>query len=77
MGSEELVQTIRRLAGRDSRRDAGLGVNTSPGCAFGAVVEQRLLNLERSLSEIKARLNGLIFVVVGAVVVEMVMRFIR
>jgi len=49
----------------------------SPGCAFGAVIEQRLTDMERNLADLKARLNGLIFLVVGAVLVEVVLRLMR
>ena len=69
-GAHELVAAIRRLAAR-WRRTAGTqpGVDVSPGCAFGAVVGERLAELERNIGEVKGRLNGLIFLVIGAVVI--------
>jgi hypothetical protein len=42
--------------------------------AFRAAVEQRLAALERDLGEIKTRINGLIFVAVGAVLAQLVVR---
>ena len=51
--------------------------DVSPGCAFGAVVEERLRELERNIGDVKQRLNGLIFVVIGAVLVEIVTRLVR
>lgn len=80
MGSEELKEAIRRLAKvpkisvKEGVREA---VNVAPGCAFGAVVDQRLKSLEERLAEIKARINGLIFLIVGAVLLEVVMRLVR
>jgi hypothetical protein len=41
------------------------------------VIEQRLKDMERNLADLKARLNGLIFLVVGAVLVEVIMRLVR
>ena len=38
---------------------------------------QRLKDLERELSEVKSRLNGLIFLVAGAVVVDVVLKLVR
>jgi hypothetical protein len=42
--------------------------------AFRAAVELRLAGLERELGELKGRLNGLIFVVLGAVITQVVLR---
>jgi len=42
--------------------------------AFRAAVEVRLSNLERELGEVKGRVNGLIFVVLGAVITQVVLR---
>ena len=80
MGSEELKEAIGRLvrASRLSPEDGRKGaVNVAPGCAFGAVVDQRLKDIEGSLSELRSRLNGLIFIIVGAVLIEVVMRLVR
>lgn len=72
MGSEELKEAIRRLARGASKPQPK--VDMAPGCAYGALVSERLKELEKELSEVKARLNGLIFLVVGAVVVQVVLR---
>jgi len=42
--------------------------------AFRAAVELRLANLEREVGDLKGRLNGLIFVVLGAVITQVVLR---
>ncbi len=75
--SDELKGTIARLALRPRRWGQQAKVDMSPGCAFGAVIEQRLRDMERNLADLKARLNGLIFLVVGAVLVEVIMRLVR
>ncbi|MEX0750497.1 MAG: hypothetical protein WD359_06775 [Dehalococcoidia bacterium] len=42
--------------------------------AFRAVVAQRLRALERDLAEVRTRVNGLLFVVAGAAVTQVVLR---
>lgn len=75
--SGKLKETIKTLASGSRTERQPSRVDTSPGCTFGAVVEQRLKDMERSLADLKARLNGLIFLVVGAVLVEVIMRLVR
>jgi hypothetical protein len=59
------------------RRPAELNGRTSSrlsAAAFRAAVELRLANLEREVGDLKGRLNGLIFVVLGAVITQVVLR---
>ncbi|MBI2913572.1 MAG: hypothetical protein HYY03_06600 [Chloroflexi bacterium] len=42
--------------------------------AFRAAVEQRLRNLERDMGDLKGRLNGLIFLVLGTVITQVVLK---
>ncbi len=80
MGSEELKQAIRtlsRVPKVSTGENAKAVVSMAPACAFGAVMEQRLKDIEASLTELKTRLNGLIFLIVGAVLVEIVMRLVK
>ena len=42
--------------------------------AFRAAVAQRLRALERDVAEVRSRINGLLFVVAGAVVTQVVLR---
>jgi hypothetical protein len=75
--SERLLRAMRwfgrrrRETQRPARGDA-LMVMSAP--AFRAVVAARLEALERDLSEVRARINGLLFVVAGAVVTQVVLR---
>ncbi len=73
--NSELQKTLATLA-RAHKGAAHPGVDVTPACAFGAVVDQRLKDMEQRLEEVKSRLNGLIFLVTGAVVVEIVMRLL-
>ena len=80
----------RALAWVDRRRRAERGGESGPpprypvvalragreDIAFRAVIEERLRNLERQLDEVKGRVNGLIFLLVGAVAVQFVLRLL-
>jgi hypothetical protein len=61
----------RRRAQRDRPQIAVEGL--SPG-AFRAVVDERLRSLERQLDELKGRINGLLFLLAGAVATQVVLR---
>ncbi len=75
--SRELVEAIKRLVRGVRNPDTNrASVSISPGCAFGAVVDQRLKDMSQQIDELKGRVNGLIFLVIGAVVVELVMKFV-
>jgi hypothetical protein len=50
------------------------GVTLEPGSVFEAVTRQMVEDLRREIGEIKARLNGLLFMVAGAVVVDVALR---
>ncbi len=45
--------------------------------AFRAAVEQRLRNLERDMADLKGRLNGLIFLVAGTVITQVVLKLVQ
>jgi len=73
--AQKLKGAIARLA-RRSPRPSQPPLNTTPGCAFGAVEEERLRGLEQQLDEIKGRVNGLFYTLVGAVIAEIVLRLV-
>ena len=73
--ARKLKGVIARLA-RKSPMPAQIPLNTTPGCAFGAVVDERLRGLQQQLDEIKGRVNGLLYTLVGAVILEIVMRLV-
>ena len=72
--SNPLAEALRRF-----RRspDAGGEVPARVSAAeFRAAAEQRLRALEREVAEVKGRVNGLIFVVAGAVITQVVLRLV-
>ena len=78
-GSEKLGNSMRRLFLRirnPRRQGSDYAFEMSPGCPFGALVEERLKNMEGNIHELKGRINGLIFLLVGVVLVEVIMRLV-
>jgi hypothetical protein len=68
----ELERAISRFRAQTSADgDAPSRVSAA---AFRAMVAERLRSVERDLSDVKTRVNGLIFVVVGAVITQLVIR---
>ena len=59
-----------------ARRSAERSRRSHLDFAFRAVIEERLRNLERQLDEVKGRVNGLIFLLGGAVAVQFVLRLL-
>ena len=69
MDSDRLKDAIRRL-----RRPRTSEVDLSPASTFDALLDQRLDHLERHVEELKKRINGLLFLVLAAVVAQVVLR---
>ena len=60
---------------RKQRRVREDVTNMSPS-AFRAVVDGRLGSLERQLDELKGRVNGLLFLVAGTVLTQVIIRLL-
>ena len=70
-GQGRLERTLARF-----RRRPDSSPPPMAGAAFRAVVDERLRNLERQVDEVKGRVNGLIFLLAGAVAVQLVVRLV-
>lgn len=78
-GNRMLERRLRELGDRMRRTRAsadGETLEAMSAPAFRAVVAQRLRALERDVSEVRTRVNGLLFVVAGAVVTQLVLRLV-
>jgi len=53
------------------------GPRRGSAAAFRAAVEERLRALEREMAEVKGRVNGLIFLIAGTVVAQIILRLIE
>lgn len=71
-----MTDTLERAIARFRPRPAP--VTNGPGrvsaAAFRAMTLERLRAVERDVAELKGRINGLIFVVIGAVLTQLVLR---
>ncbi len=66
-----------RLSGRRGADDGDDSRSRVSAAEFRASTEERLRSLEREVAEVKGRINGLIFVVAGAVVTQVVLRLVQ
>lgn len=73
MKHADLARAIARLRGAPppTGREP-LELMSAP--AFRAIVADKLRSLERDVAEVRSRVNGLLFVVAGAVVTQVVLR---
>ena len=74
--SSKLAGSMREIFLRVSGKSDIPPVKMSPGCPFGALLEERLRNMEREIGELKGRINGLIFLIVALVVAELILRLL-
>lgn len=65
-----VVRLLRRTRARPPRED--VAAMTAP--EFRAAIAARLDALERDVAEVRGRVNGLLFVVAGAVITQLVLR---
>jgi len=71
---EQALARFRR--GRQAAQEAAKPP-TGRGDAFRARVEERLRNLEQQVSEIKGRVNGLIFLVAGTALTQVIIKVLQ
>jgi len=72
--TSRLAEALRRF--RRSPEAAGEVSARVSAAEFRAATEQRLRAVEREVAEVKGRVNGLIFVVAGAVITQLVLRLV-
>ena len=73
--SRSLEQAISRF--RTQRPEQPEITGRLSGAAFRAAIELRMRNLEREFTDVKGRLNGLIFVVIGAVITQLILKVVQ
>jgi hypothetical protein len=73
--SGRLLHTLAQFRRRDGGADHAAAAHQAMSApAFRAAVAARLHALERDVAEMRSRINGLLFVVAGAVVTQVVLR---
>ena len=65
---------LEHAVGRFRRQPQPEGEGRVSAAAFRAAVQERLRHLERELAELKGRINGLIFLVAGTVIAQVVLK---
>lgn len=68
--AEEMRANIRRLRGHAK----GAGIDMQPASAYEAVTRQMVDGITEELKEIRGRVNGLLWMVAAAIVLEMTLR---
>jgi hypothetical protein len=71
---EAIARFLRRKRQAERERDGAVSLETMSAPAFRAIVADRLRSLERDVAEVRTRVNGLLFVVAGAVATQVVLR---
>jgi hypothetical protein len=72
-----LERTLARLRRPTAVRDEqAISTQRLSAAAFRAAVDERLRSLERQLDEVKSRVNGLLFLMAGAVASQIVLRLL-
>ncbi|HJX62105.1 MAG TPA: hypothetical protein VJ578_06015 [Dehalococcoidia bacterium] len=72
---EQALARFRR--GREAAQEAAKPPTGRGGDAFRVRVEERLRNLEQQVSEIKGRVNGLIFLVAGTALTQVIIKVLQ
>ena len=70
----ELRERLRAARRRPERPDGVIGID--PCSAYELLTRQMVSDLQEELREIRQRVNGLLFVTVGAVLADVVMRLL-
>ncbi|MCA9877144.1 MAG: hypothetical protein KC442_05170 [Thermomicrobiales bacterium] len=69
-----IAEEARERAGPRQLQPERATVSLEPASAYEAVTRQMVLGLTEDLREIKARLNGLLFLVAGSVLLDLLSR---
>lgn len=70
--AKRLEGALARFGRRRSVSSDGQLSATPAGAAFRAAVDHRLQALERQIDEVKGRINGLLFMVAGTALAEVI-----
>jgi hypothetical protein len=70
---EHAISRFRRLPAGGGREESA----RVSAATFRVAIETRMRNLERDIGDLKSRLNGLIFVVIGAVITQLVLKAVQ
>jgi hypothetical protein len=72
--AERLRQAFANLRAAGDEGLAAAALDLEPRTAHEAITRQMVVALAEDVAEVKTRLNGLLFMVAGAIVLEVVLR---
>jgi hypothetical protein len=76
--SSRLEQALARFRrGRQAAQEAAKPATARGSDTFRVRVEERLRNLEQQVNEIKGRVNGLIFLVAGTALTQVIIKVLQ
>ena len=70
-------RALREALGRFRRRPEKEGVDLSPDTPFDALLDLRIGAIEKQVEELRGRLNGLMFTILGAVVIQVLLGILK
>ena len=70
-----LERALRRWRGA-AKTKVVTAIDLAPSSGFDVLIQEQIRGLEDGLKEIKGRVNGMIFLVAGIVIVQVVLRVI-
>jgi hypothetical protein len=70
---EHAISRFRQLPAGGGREESA----RVSAATFRVAVETRMRSLEHDIGELKSRLNGLIFVVIGAVITQLLLKAVQ
>ncbi|MDP9236622.1 MAG: hypothetical protein M3P30_04345 [Chloroflexota bacterium] len=73
---ERSISRLLRMRGQAREEIVPENVGALTSSAFRALMAERLRILERDVADVRARANGVLFVVAGAVITQLVLRLI-
>jgi hypothetical protein len=76
-GRSTLEQVLAHLGRRTTGVVDAVPAARLSAAAFRASIDERLRSLERQLDEVKGRVNGLLFLLAGAVATQVVLRLLE
>jgi hypothetical protein len=71
---ERALRRWRKRSGANPGSSAGSSINMAPSSGFDVLIQERMRGLEEGLKEVRNRVNGLMFLVAGVVIVQVVLR---
>ena len=71
---ERALRRWKKPSGITTRRQEVASIDLAPSSGFDVLIQERIRGLEDGLKEVRGRVNGLMFLVAGVVIVQVVLR---